>query len=189
MKNTQRASETQKIRQQINFIKTEMSPKVVVRPIRSNPKPKAVSGTQWFTRTVRVAFTSGSEEFINFTAGDIAKSFNTDATFPANLAFKLLGMKCWNMTPPATTSGSLRLDLTENTLQSPTGTSGGIVDQPATDWGNSTSSPGISLDIPNQFAKVFIATDSTNIIVQARSAVAGFTKQLFVADFHCLVRY
>jgi hypothetical protein len=183
MKNTQRASETQKIRQQINHIKTEMSPKIVVRPIRSHPKPRPGAG-QWFNRTVRVTATSGaSASNISVTIGNvIAAITGAGAGFTGSL--KVLGLNVWNMTPPATTSGSLRVDLAEQTVL----INGSIGEQTSTDWGNSTASPGLRFDIPDQFAAIRTSVNAPDVICVC-SSVQGTNNQTFVLDVQLLISY
>jgi len=174
MNKSQRASETQskKIQQSIATIKKEISPVPTVSSISSNPKAKPQSKIRWMRRSVR---------FLGQTASNTLDIFYSDigtamgATSTEAYTVKVLGIKVWNATGPATTSNTLKVLLDPAAISSGSTTFGGE------DYGNGSQLPGIKINIPDVLSTSKL-TSSTSAVCTVSTPFGGTTNQTIVAD-------
>jgi len=174
MKNSQRASETQSVRsikQSISAIKKEISPVPTVRPCSGNPKARPLSKATWVRRVIRT-YTSGTSN-VALTFDQIGGAIGAVGTESYNI--KILDVKAWNVTGPATTSNAIQLQLNSNCLLT------GAAAIQGEDYGSGSMLAGVHINVPDVLSAVN-ATSSTNTAVTVSSPLAGSVTQNYVFD-------
>jgi len=181
MKNSQRASETQSIRnlkQSINSIKKEMNPIPTVRPAASNPRAMSQTKVRWVRRHVRLTTTSSpGTGLINYIdIGNALGALGSEA-----YTVKVLGVTAWNVTNQATSSNSLTLALSSSATLT------GALNIIGEDYGNATRSAGVKINIPDLLATINVTNVSANFC-QVTAPLAGSAVQNFVLDFDLMMQ-
>jgi len=173
MKKSQRASETQSVRsikQSISAIKKEISPVPTVRPCIGNPKAKPVTKAAWIRRHVRVAQIGST---VNLTFEKIGSVLG--ATGTESYTVKILDVKAWNVTGPATTSNALTLQVNANSLLS------GASAIQGEDYGSGSMLAGVHINIPDVLSAAN-STSSTNVALTVSNPLGGTADQNYLFD-------
>jgi len=174
MNKSQRASETQSVRsikQSISSIKKEISPVPTVRPCSSNPKARPLTRTTWIRRIVRVPRTGATAATVTFEdIGTILGALGSEA-----YTVKILGVKAWNVTGPATTANAISLQMGTAVVLS-----GSALIQ-GEDYGNGSVLAGVSINIPDVLSAVNVTT-STSTAFTVSSPLGGSVSQNYVLD-------
>jgi len=173
MKKSQRASETQSvksIKQSISAIKKEISPVPTVSPCRSNPKARPVTKATWIRRHVRVAQTGPTVNLTFEKIGSVLGATGTEA-----YTVKILDIKAWNVTGPATTSNAITLQVNANALLS------GASPIQGEDYGSGAVLAGVHINIPDVLSNA-TSTSSTFIAATASNPLGGAADQNYLFD-------
>jgi len=173
MKNSQRASETQSVRsikQSISAIKKEISPVPIVRPCSGNPKARPLTKSTWVRRVVRIAQV-GSPQDLSF--DEIGLALGASGT--ESYSIKILDVKAWNVTGPATTSNAIRLAINANCLLSGTAAIQGD------DYGSGSMLAGVHINIPDVLSSVNL-TSSTSTAFSVSNPLGGSASQDYLFD-------
>jgi len=88
---------------------------------------------------------------------------------------KVLGIKVWNVTGPATTSNTLKVELDASAI------SAGFTTIEGEDYGNGSQLAGLKINIPDVLA-VAKATSGTSKVCKVTTPFGGSTTQTIVAD-------
>jgi len=175
MNKSQRASETQskKIQQSIANIRKEISPVPTVSSIGSNPRAKPLSKARWMRRSVRTLGQTTTNA-LDILFSDIGTAMG--ATSSETYSVKVLGLKVWNITGPATTSNTLRVEL------NPSAISAGFTSITGEDFGNGSQLAGLKINVPDVLA-VANSTSGTTKVCTVTTPFGGTAVQTIVADF------
>lgn len=174
MNKSQRASETQSIKRQIANIHSEIKPILSSFSLRSNPRSKTETSRQWIQRTVRLQVNTSSSSGDPVTFDDLARALGRVGTSEA-YTLKVLGIKAWNASPPATTTNRIQVETSQDITISAISTN-------VIDYGCLGSLPGVGINIPDLLSKSQVTSSTATVC----TLQMGGTAQLVVVEVRLL---
>lgn len=133
----------------------EMNPTMTQHSLRTNPTARRKASNVWIRRTVRLFLTQPtSSANVTMTIGNVMAAYGAVEV----LRSRILGIKAWNMTAAGKNSNYIRVT-TDGSI-----TTSGIT-MNAEDVGNSSSLPGVGVNIPDLLSAQYSANGSSTTAV------------------------